>query len=76
MTQVFNTSGLKCPLLFIKFKQKVNKMCEGEHLRVETDDKVAIEDILKYVNKQNWNYNTHQVGKNWMINIQKRKMND
>ncbi|MFT4925309.1 MAG: TusA-related sulfurtransferase [Phenylobacterium sp.] len=56
MTLDFDARSLKCPLLFVKTKQMLKQIKPGQQLRVMLNDAIGINDIKRYLDKQNFRY--------------------
>ena len=56
MSLNFDARALKCPLLFVKTKQMLKQIKPGQQLRVMLNDATGINDIKRYLDKQNFRY--------------------
>lgn len=51
-----DTTGLKCPLLFVKTKQSLKRLLPNQQLEVLVADQSGVRDIRKYLDKNSYRY--------------------
>ncbi len=67
-----DTTGLKCPLLFVRVKQQLKQLNANQTLKVLVCDSVALADIKRYLNNHAYRYTLLQKEGNTVeINISK-----
>ncbi|WP_199608884.1 sulfurtransferase TusA family protein [Flocculibacter collagenilyticus] len=67
---------LSCPLLFVKFKQLVNKANIDDTILIKLNDEVSMRDILRYANKNSWQTESMKTERYWQLKIIVGSIND
>ena len=70
MTLQFDARGLKCPLLFVKTKQRLKRLLPHQQLVVLVDDYVGSEDIRRYLQKQAFEFTITMIAGDAVSNTQ------